>query len=131
MRITKEEQYMQMAEVAAKRSTCSKMSVGATLVKNDMVISTGYNGSERGTSHCPHPHPDGKCAHAIHAEMNTILQAARNGVCIEGAEMYITHSPCLYCSKCLINSGIKKVYYRIPHKTEENKYLKILNAEQI
>ena len=113
--ITKHEYYMQLAEVTAIRSTCDRAMVGAIIVKNDSVVATGYNGSVKGAPHCDdigHQIENGHCVRTVHAELNAILQAAKNGVGIDGASIYCTLYPCGECQKAIINSGIKKVYYR-------------------
>ena len=105
---------MNIAKEVATRSTCDRKHVGAVIVKDRTILSTGYNGSIRGMPHCDdvgHMMEDGHCVATIHAETNAILQAAKNGVMIDGAEIYITASPCWPCFKMLANAGIKKVYY--------------------
>lgn len=105
---------MNIAKVAATRSTCDRKHVGAVIVRDRTILSTGYNGSIRGMPHCDevgHLMENGHCVATIHAEANAVLQAAKNGVRIEGAEVYITASPCWSCFKMLANTGIKKVYY--------------------
>jgi len=84
------------------------------IVRDKTILSTGYNGSIRGMPHCDevgHLMENGHCVATIHAEANTVLQAAKNGVRIEGGEVYITASPCWICFKMLANTGIKKIYY--------------------
>ncbi len=108
------EYFMQIARVVATRSTCDRKNVGAVVVRDRMILSTGYNGSMRGAPHCDeigHMMEDGHCVGTIHAEMNAILQAARNGVQIEGAELYTTASPCWNCFKCIVNAGIQRIYF--------------------
>jgi dCMP deaminase len=88
--------------------------VGAVIVREKTLLSTGYNGSIRGMPHCDdvgHMMSEGLCVATIHAEMNAIIQAARNGVRIEGAELYVTASPCWNCFKAAANAGVKTVYY--------------------
>jgi dCMP deaminase len=109
-----EEYFMNIAKQVATRSTCDRKHVGALIVKNKTILSTGYNGSIRGMPHCDevgHLMENGHCVATIHAEMNAILQAAKNGVMIDAAEIYITASPCWICFKMIANAGIKKVYY--------------------
>lgn len=109
-----EQYFMNIAKEVATRSTCDRKHVGAVIVKDRTILSTGYNGSIRGMPHCDdvgHMVEDGHCVATIHAETNAILQAAKNGVMIDGAEIYITASPCWPCFKMLANAGIKKVYY--------------------
>jgi len=106
--------FMNIARVAATRSTCDRKHVGAVIVRERTILSTGYNGSIRGMPHCDdagHTMEGGHCVATIHAEANAIIQAARNGVNINGAEMYTTASPCWSCFKLIANSGIRRIYY--------------------
>lgn len=106
--------FMKIAKQVARRSTCDRLHVGAVLVKDKTILSTGYNGSIRGMPHCDdigHMMVDGHCVATIHGETNAIIQAAKNGVNIDGADLYITFSPCWICFKAIINAGIKKVFY--------------------
>ena len=105
---------MSIAQVVATRSTCPRKYVGAVIVKNRTILSTGYNGSVRGLPHCAdvgHMMEDGHCVATIHAEANAIIQAARNGVVIEGASIYVTASPCWNCFKQIANAGIVRICY--------------------
>jgi dCMP deaminase len=105
---------MRIAEEVATRATCDRRRVGAVIVRDKMILSTGYNGSIRGLPHCDeggHMMENGHCVATIHAEANAILQAARNGVRIEGAEIYTTASPCWSCFKMVSNAGIRRIYY--------------------
>ena len=105
---------MEIARVVASRSTCDRKHVGALLVRDRMILSTGYNGSIRGMPHCDdvgHLMEGGHCVATIHAEANSILQAARNGVRIDGADLYTTASPCWPCFKLVANAGIQRVVY--------------------
>ena len=98
----------------ATRSTCPRKYVGAVLVRNRTILSTGYNGSIRGMPHCTdvgHMMEEGHCVATIHAEANAIIQAARNGVMIEGATNYVTASPCWSCFKQLANAGVQRICY--------------------
>jgi dCMP deaminase len=106
--------FMSIAQVVATRSTCQRKYVGAVLVRNRTILSTGYNGSIRGMPHCTdvgHMMEDGHCVATIHAEANAIIQAARNGVMIDGATNYVTASPCWHCFKQLANAGIVRICY--------------------
>jgi len=105
---------MNIAHEAATRSTCDRKHVGAVIVRDRTILSTGYNGSIRGMPHCDevgHEMEGGHCVGTIHAEANAIIQAARNGVNINGAELYTTASPCWNCFKLIANSGIHRIYY--------------------
>jgi dCMP deaminase len=106
--------FMSIARQAATRSTCDRKAVGAVIVRDKTILSTGYNGSIRGMPHCDdvgHDMEDGHCVATVHAEANAIVQAAKNGVSIENGEIYITASPCWNCFKLIANSGIRKIYY--------------------
>jgi dCMP deaminase len=114
-RLTRHDYFMSLAEMTAKRGTCDRALVGAVVVKNSRIIATGYNGSPEGMPHCDevgHLMINNHCVRTVHAEQNAIIQAAKLGISIDGADIYITHKPCHHCSKILINAGIKKVYYR-------------------
>jgi len=105
---------MAIARQVATRSTCDRKHVGAVIVLDRTILSTGYNGSIRGMPHCDdvgHLMESDHCVATVHAEANAIIQAAKNGVGIDGAEIYTTASPCWPCFKLIANSGIRKVYY--------------------
>jgi dCMP deaminase len=113
-RVSWEDYFMNIAKEAATRSTCDRKHVGAVIVKDKTILSTGYNGSIRGMPHCDevgHLMENDHCVATIHAEANSVLQAAKNGVMISNGEIFITASPCWSCFKMLANSGIKKIYY--------------------
>ena len=106
--------FMNIARQAATRSTCDRKHVGAVIVRDKTILSTGYNGSIRGMPHCDdvgHLMEAGHCVGTVHAEANAIIQAAKNGVRIEGAELYTTASPCWSCFKLIANGGIRTIYY--------------------
>ncbi len=113
---------MRMAHLAASRSTCLRRHVGAVIVKDRMVLSTGYNDTPRGLPNCG----DGGCARCasdaptgvgldtclcLHGEQNAIVQAAYHGVSINGASIYVTHQPCLTCAKMILNAGVRRVVF--------------------
>src|ERR1700682_3476350 len=105
---------MQIATVVASRATCDRKHVGALLVRDRMILSTGYNGSIRGMPHCSevgHMLENGHCVATIHAEANAILQAAKNGVGIDGADIYTTASPCWPRFKLIANAGIRRIVF--------------------
>ena len=109
-----DEYFMSIAQVVATRSTCPRKFVGSVLVRNRTILSTGYNGSIRGMPHCSdvgHMMEEGHCVATIHAEANAIIQAAKNGVMIEGATCYVTASPCWSCFKQLANAGVNRVCF--------------------
>ena len=114
--------FMEIAEVVARRSNCSRRHVAALVVSDHRIISTGYNGTPRGVKNCfeggcprcAGTSPSGEhlddCL-CVHAEQNAICQAAYYGIRLNGATLYVTISPCLTCAKLLINAGIKEVVY--------------------
>ena len=113
-RVSWETYFMNIAAVVATRSTCDRKHVGAVIVKDKTILSTGYNGSIKGLPHCDevgHEMVDGHCIRTTHAEANAIVQAAKNGVEINHAEIYITASPCYNCFKLIANAGIKSIYF--------------------
>ena len=113
-RVKWEDYFMNIAKQIATRSTCDRKHVGALIIRDRTILSSGYNGSIRGMPHCDevgHLMENNHCVATIHAETNAILQAAKNGVMIEGAEIFITASPCWSCFKMLANAGIKKIFY--------------------
>ena len=106
--------FMNIAKQAATRSTCDRKHVGAVIVRDKTILSTGYNGSIRGMPHCDdvgHLMENNHCVATVHAEANAIIQAAKNGVAIRRGELYTTASPCWNCFQLLANAGIVKVYY--------------------
>ena len=115
-----DEYFMEMAELARKRSTCLRRHVGAVIVKDNRVIATGYNGVPKGIRHCEETGclrqqlnvPSGKMhelCRGLHAEQNAIIQAACMGSSIEGGTLYCTTQPFVICTKMIINAGIKRV----------------------
>lgn len=101
--------------MVATRATCDRRHVGAVIVKDKIIISTGYNGAPRGLAHCDdedHEMSDGHCIRTVHAEANAIIQAARKGAAIEDGVIYLTTSPCYDCFKMIVNSGIVRVVYK-------------------
>jgi dCMP deaminase len=127
--------FMKIAAIVAERATCSRAKIGAVIVKDKNIIATGYNGSPAGHPHCTDVgclvyvsrNPDGEeeenCFRTIHAEINAIAQAAKHGVSIDNADIYITASPCYHCLKTLVNCGIKTIYYSKPYKIEKVRQL--------
>ncbi|MCK4928207.1 MAG: cytidine/deoxycytidylate deaminase family protein [Methanosarcinales archaeon] len=129
-RPTLDEYFMEIAQVVAKRSTCLRNQVGAVIVLDKRILSTGYNGAPRNLQHCL----DIGCireqqniasgtrhelCRAVHAEQNAIIQSALHGVSIENATLYCTHQPCILCAKMIINSNIKRVVFT-NHYPDEN-----------
>ena len=115
--------FMNIARQAASRSTCDRKFVGAVIVRDRTILSTGYNGSIRGMPHCDevgHDLENSHCVATIHAEANAILQAAKNGVNISGSEIYTTASPCWNCFKLIANAGIRRIYYGEFYRDEKS-----------
>ena len=113
-RVSWETYFMNIAVEVATRSTCDRKHVGAVIVKDKTILSTGYNGSIKGLPHCDdagHEMVDDHCIRTTHAEANAIVQSAKNGVKINHAEIYITASPCYNCFKLIANAGIKSIYF--------------------
>ena len=111
--------YMELAVNLAKRSHCIKRHVGAVLTKDTRIISIGYNGPPSGTHNCDELWPEtgcprdskGGCSLAIHAEENAILYAVKNMTSVDGADLYVTLSPCLACARIIYSMGIRRVIY--------------------
>lgn len=133
---------MDYARNASRRSTCSRLHVGAVLTADTRLISTGYNGAPSGMPHCDHTcdcrfkglgfdestllpssHdsgcPAGPCEISVHAEANAIAFAARYGVRTDKTALYVTHEPCLTCAKLIVNAGIKDVIYDQPYRNHD------------
>lgn len=121
-RLTADEYFVEIAETVSKRSTCLRNKVGAVIVRDNRILTTGYNGAPRSLAHCldigcirnqqniPSGTMHEKCR-AVHAEQNAIIQAAVHGVQTSGATLYCTHQPCILCTKMIINAGIKHVVF--------------------
>ncbi len=105
---------MNIAREVATRSTCDRKFVGAVIVRDRSILATGYNGSIRGLPHCDeegHLMEDGHCIRTVHAEANAIVQAAKNGMRIDGATIYVTASPCWGCFRLIANAGIVRIVF--------------------
>jgi dCMP deaminase len=127
-----DEYFMNIAREVATRSTCDRKHVGSVVVRDKSILATGYNGSVRGLGHCDdegHLMEDGHCVRTVHAEANAIVQAARNGMRIDGASIYVTASPCWGCFRLIANAGIVKIvfgeFYRDPKIFEVSQKLGI------
>jgi len=121
MRPSWDSYFMQIASDVAVRSTCDRAFVGAVLVREKHIISTGYNGSPAGLDHCDdvgHLMVDGHCVRTVHAEVNAIIQAAVFGLATKDAMCYVTHFPCLNCTKMLINARIARLIYRDSYRVD-------------
>jgi len=127
-----DKRFMELTETIANWSSCYKpdRSIGAIVVKDKRILTTGYNGAPAGIMSCKEKGeclrqklgiPSGKqheLCFAIHAEQNAIIQAAKLGVSISGATLYCTHQPCVICSKMIVNAGIIRVVYKHPYPDE-------------
>jgi dCMP deaminase len=105
---------MDIATVVSSRATCDRKHVGAVIVRDRTILSTGYNGSIRGMPHCDevgHLMVDNHCVATIHAEENAIIHAAKNGVAIDGGCLYVTASPCWTCFKSVVNAGLGRIVF--------------------
>lgn len=121
-RISWEQYFMAQAHVAALRSTCTRLMVGAIIVRENRIISSGYNGSVADGDHCIDNGcylVDGHCVRTVHAEANAVLQCAKFGVPTNDTVLYVTHFPCLQCTKQLIQAGISKIYYEKNYRNHE------------
>jgi dCMP deaminase len=106
--------FMDITFQVAKRGTCDRARVGAIIVRDRRILTTGYNGSPAGLPHCDeigHLMIAGHCMRTLHAEQNAIIQAALHGISLAGGVIYVTHQPCLTCAKMIINAGLKRVVY--------------------
>ena len=139
----------------ANASTCDRAKVGCIILKDNRIVSTGYNGSLPGHEHCSskkketfeknpggglsykvmvddnHLLVEGHCIRTVHAEQNAICNAAKNGVSLEGCTLMVTHSPCPVCTKLIIMAGIKKVYYLKPYRLDENPFKDSIPMEEV
>ena len=120
--------FLTITRQVAERSTCNRAKVGAVIVREKNILASGYNGAPAGLPHCtevgcliyqsktPTGESEENCYRTIHAEINAIAQAAKNGVGIRDADIYVTHTPCIHCLKVLINTGIKRIFYEKEYK---------------
>ena len=135
--------FMEIAEKFSTLSTCGRFKVGAIITKNNRIISTGYNGVPSGLQHCCEIHKDidfsipennemhkqFSIQYELHAEQNAIVEAAKNGIALNGSILYTTVEPCDYCRKLIAQSGIKNVFYR--YKYDRNNKKSDLIAEKL
>lgn len=125
--------FMNIASAVSERSTCDRAMVGCVLVRDKRILTTGFNGSPAGQEHCDeigHLIVDGHCVRTIHAETNAIIQAALHGVSSRDATCYVTHLPCINCTKALINAGITRIVYGEAYRMDENA-MNFLKAAEI
>ena len=121
-RLSWQDYFMANAELISKRSTCDRAFVGAVLVKDKRIIATGYNGGVSETDNCNevgHYMEDGHCIRTVHAEMNALIQCAKEGISTKNTEIYVTHFPCLNCTKQLLQVGCKRVVYIHQYRIDE------------
>ena len=115
--------FMEITNLVATRSTCDRAFVGCLLVNDEnRIVSTGYNGSVKKNPHCDdigHRMRDGHCIATIHAEINALLYCAKEGISVKDCSAYVTHFPCLNCTKALIQAGIKKIYFQNDYRVDE------------
>ena len=131
-RPTWNEYFMNIALEVAKRSTCERAQVGAVIVRDKRILTTGYNGSPRGLPHCSEVGclmDNGHCVRTLHAEQNAIIQAALHGVITEGAIIYVTHQPCFICAKTIINAGISEIVYDKEYRDDRS--IDFLNQAEV
>lgn len=129
-RLSWDQYFLNITRQVAERSTCTRAKVGAVIVRERSMLASGYNGAPSGLPHCtevgclvyqsqtPGGEFEENCYRTIHAEINAIAQAAKNGVSIRDADIYVTHTPCIHCLKVLINTGIKRVFYDREYKLQ-------------
>lgn len=128
--------FMKIAHDVAARSTCDRAFVGTVLVREKRILTTGFNGSPAGLPHCEevgHLMVDGHCVRTIHAEANSIIQAALHGVSTKGATCYVTHMPCLSCAKMLINAGVVRIVFANNYRQDDNtlQFLRLAEVELV
>ena len=121
-RISGDQYFLGQARLVALRSTCTRLMVGAVIVRENRIIASGYNGSVADGDHCIDDGcyiVDGHCVRTVHAEANALLQCAKFGVATNDTDLYVTHFPCLQCCKQIIQAGIKRVYYEEDYRNHE------------
>ena len=141
LRISKDDYFMKIAEVVSERSTCIKRKVGAVLIKDSHIVSTGYNGAPSGFSHCT---PETcvrqnlksgekpELCRGVHSEINCIIQAAIHGTSIQGnTTLYSTHFPCMSCLKLIINARIKRLVYREEYNMDNKIKKELLDESKL
>jgi dCMP deaminase len=112
--------YMLIARIIAKRSTCNRGKVGSVLARDRRIISTGYNGAPSGMPHCSHDiDEDVPCLDAVHSEVNALAFAAKYGVSTDNTVLIVTKAPCAFCAQLLINAGVKEVYFEEEYRNEK------------
>ena len=140
-RISKDQYFMKIAEVVSLRSTCIKRKVGAVLIKDSHILSTGYNGAPTGFNHCTpetcvrkdlEPGNQPELCRGVHAEINCIIQAAIHGTSIKGeTTLYSTTFPCMSCLKLIINAGINRLVYKHGYNMENKVKEEMVNESKL
>ncbi|WP_075982366.1 deaminase [Bacillus massilinigeriensis] len=135
-RLTWNQYFMLNAHLISMRSTCNRLKVGSVLVKDNRIISTGYNGGISGEEHCLEAGcyvEENHCLRCLHSEENAILQCALQGISTKNSVIYVTHFPCIHCMKKILQAGITKIYYAEDYKNHEYCYhlLEVSNVEAI
>ena len=140
-RISKDDYFMKIAEVVKLRSTCVRRSVGAVLVKDSHILSTGYNGAPSGFKHCTpatcmrvnlKTGEKPELCRGVHAEINCVIQAAIHGTSITGdTTLYTTTFPCMSCLKLLINARIKRIVYKDPYNMENKVKMEMIKEANL
>ncbi len=125
-----DQRYLKMADIWSQNSYCKRRQVGALLIKNQMIISDGYNGTPSGFENVCEDENDNTKPYVLHAEANAITKVAKSGNSSDGATLYVTSSPCLECSKLIIQAGIKRVVFTESYRLEDGiNLLKRANIE--
>jgi dCMP deaminase len=133
MRPDWDEYYMQIARYTAVRATCNRKHVGCVITVGNRVVAGGYNGAPAGLDHCDdagHDMVDTHCIRVVHAEANTVADAARRGVSLNRGTVYVTAMPCWPCFKLLVQAGIKKVVYSEAYRIEDKEMKRVFAAAQ-
>jgi len=130
MRISRIDQYANIAKIISMRGSCERLQVGCVILKDNRIIATGYNGPLKGEKECSEVCDVSKpCQRAVHAEQNAICFAAHQGISLEGSTLITTHSPCAHCAALIIQAGINKVYFIEEFRSTEG--LELLEKHQI
>ena len=114
-----DQRYLKMADIWAQNSYCKRRKVGALIVKDKMIISDGYNGTPSGFENVCEDEDNKTKPYVLHAEANAITKVAKSGNSSDGATLYVTSSPCLECSKLIIQAGIKRVVFTENYRLED------------
>ena len=127
-----DEYFMEITRLTAKRSSSDKLHVGCIIVKDNRIVSSGYNGHIAGKDHITITRDNHEIS-IIHAECNSIADAAKRGISIDGCKIYVTHKPCINCTLLIIASGIKTIVYDQDYKSDEvaDKLLNIANVDVV